>query len=94
MKEDLPPPTPQQSRFASRVIPPVAYWAHLTAAVAAMLLVALHLGHANYNVSLAWDVNPEPDIAKYKVYWGVGKRHSNRVVRRRQSDGCDVAEPR
>ena len=71
MKEDFPPPTPQQSRFASRVIPPVAYWAYLTAAVAAMLLVALQLGHANYNVKLAWDVNPEPDIAKYKIYWGL-----------------------
>jgi hypothetical protein len=21
--------------------------------------------------SLAWDANPEPDIAKYKVYWGL-----------------------
>ena len=36
-----------------------------------MLLVALHLGRANQSVNLAWDANPEPDIAKYKVYWGL-----------------------
>ena len=70
MKEHL-PPTPQQSSPASRVIPRAPYWGHVTAAVAAMLLVALHLGHAKHNVSLAWDENPEPDIAKYKVNWGV-----------------------
>ena len=71
MKEDLAPPTPQQSSPASRVIPRAAYWAHLTATVATMLLVALHLGRANQSVNLAWDANPEPDIAKYKVYWGL-----------------------
>ena len=53
------------------MIPRVAYWAHLTAGVAAMLLVAFDLGRAKDNVDLAWDANPEPDIAKYKVYWGV-----------------------
>ena len=71
MKEYLAPPTPQQSSPASRVIPRAAYWAHLTATVATMLLVALHLGRANQSVNLAWDANPEPDIAKYKVYWGL-----------------------
>ena len=44
---------------------------HLVAAIAVMLLVALHLGRANQSVNLAWDANPEPDLAKYKVYWGL-----------------------
>jgi Fibronectin type III domain/Divergent InlB B-repeat domain len=35
-----------------------------------MLFVALDLRAATYSVRLAWDANPEPDIAGYKVYWG------------------------
>ena len=71
MKEDLFPPLPSNRSPASRVILRAAYWAHLTATVVTMLLVALHLGRANQSVNLAWDANPEPDIAKYKVYWGL-----------------------
>ena len=70
MKKDLVPPIPQQPCPASRVISRTANWPHLTAAVVAMLLVALHLGRASYSVKLAWDANSEPDIAEYKVYWG------------------------
>jgi Fibronectin type III domain len=43
---------------------------HLIAALAMMLFVALDLRAATYSVRLAWDANPEPDIAGYKVYWG------------------------
>ena len=69
--KDLFPPTPQQRTAVALVIPRAAYYFHLTATVVAMLLVALHLGRASHSVNLAWDANSEPDIAEYKVYWGL-----------------------
>ena len=69
--KDLLPPIPQQPIAVALVIPRAAYYFHLTATVAAMLLVALHLGRASYEVKLAWNANPEPDVARYKVYWGL-----------------------
>jgi Divergent InlB B-repeat domain/Fibronectin type III domain len=69
--KDLLPPISRHRIPAALVIPRAAYWFHLAAAVAAMLFIALHLGRASYSVNLAWDANPEPDIARYKVYWGL-----------------------
>jgi hypothetical protein len=71
MKEDLFPTNPQQRSPASRAILRPVYWSSLTAAIVAMLLVALHLARASYSVNLAWDANSEPDLARYKVYWGL-----------------------
>jgi hypothetical protein len=65
------PSIPRRQTSAALVIPPAAYWPRLAATVAAMLFIALHLGRANHSVNLAWDANPEPDIARYKVYWGL-----------------------
>jgi LytTr DNA-binding domain-containing protein len=67
MKEDLLPPIPQQRSPGSRVIARAAYWTHLTAAVVAMLLVALHLGRASYSVNLAWD--PKNQHAGEPGHW-------------------------
>jgi hypothetical protein len=43
---------------------------------ACVLLASLWAGFATdalaSNVTLAWDPNPEPDIAGYRVHWGVG----------------------
>ena len=69
--KDLFPPTPQQRTAVPLVVPRAAYYFHLTATVVAMLLVALHLGRASHSVKLAWDANSEPDLAKYRVYWGL-----------------------
>ncbi|HET7238072.1 MAG TPA: fibronectin type III domain-containing protein [Terrimicrobiaceae bacterium] len=35
-----------------------------------MVLVVSSLCHATPSVTMAWDPNPEPDIARYKVYYG------------------------
>ena len=69
MKEDLFPPSPQQRSPASRAIARAAYWCHLTAAVVAMLLVALELAHASYSVNLAWDASPSSGVTGYRVYY-------------------------
>jgi Divergent InlB B-repeat domain/Fibronectin type III domain len=69
--KDLFPPTPQQPTAVALPIPRAAYYFHLTATVVAMLLVALHLGYASHSVNLAWNANSEPDLAKYRVYWGL-----------------------
>ena len=45
------------------------------------LLVVATLGHAATNqVTVAWDPNPEPDIAEYAVYYGkTGTGETNKV---------------
>jgi hypothetical protein len=68
VKEDLFPPVPQPGRFVSLAVTRAANCFHLTTAIAALLLFALQLCRASGSLSLAWDADLEPNIAKYKVY--------------------------
>jgi hypothetical protein len=70
VKEDLFPPISQPKRSFSLVVPRAVYWFNFTAAVGAILVLALHLGGASCGFSLAWKTSPAPDITKYIVYWG------------------------
>jgi len=46
-------------------------------------------GHAA-EVNLAWDPNMEPDLAGYRVYYGVGSRNYDRVIDVGKSTSCVV----
>jgi K319L-like, PKD domain/CARDB/Fibronectin type III domain len=57
-----------------------------------VLLCALFIpaaGHAA-EVSLAWDPNTEPDLAGYRVYYGLGSRNYDKVVEVGSSTSCVV----
>ncbi|HEY5704583.1 MAG TPA: fibronectin type III domain-containing protein [Terrimicrobiaceae bacterium] len=48
-------------------------WSTLLAAVASLLVASLLLGRAAQSVTLAWDANPLPNIAGYKLYYSTAK---------------------
>jgi hypothetical protein len=57
-----------------------------------VLLCALFIpaaGHAA-EVSLAWDPNTEPDLAGYRVYYGLGSRNYDKVMEVGKSTSCLV----
>ena len=64
------PPNLHSRRHAFLAFWRAAFRNKFHAAFAPMLLVAFSLCNAAQSVTLAWDPNPEPDIAKYKVYYG------------------------
>ncbi len=69
------PPNLRSRRPTSAAFSRAAFWIKLQIAVAPMLLVALSLCDAAQSVTLAWDPNPEPDIARYQVYYGQQSGH-------------------
>ena len=46
-------------------------------------------GHAG-EVNLAWDPNTEPDVAGYRVYYGLGSRNYDHVMEVGNSTSCVV----
>src|SRR5687767_871590 len=45
-----------------------------------LFMALLNTAGANQNVTFAWDPNPEPDVAGYRIYYGVTSGNYTNIV--------------
>lgn len=66
--------------FPSRVVPASAWSRAVPRAILLLLFVAVALGHGARGATLEWNLNPEPEVAGYKVYIGTEPGVYQRVI--------------
>ena len=59
---------------------PSAFWIGFLRGISVLSALSFPLGHAAQSVTLAWDANPEPNIAGYVVRYGTTRAKPNQSI--------------